>query len=160
MNTRDRLLSSFRDVGIDPATVSALGFVVAEVCYALVGGLHNWPARRSLKRVDWTNAHYMEIVYGGPLSTFDFDNLTRLVFLAHDHALRVELSGAAPGAIRLRFHQRRREGDIFERHPTIGRALKAWRRTHPDTTWTQAELDAAEVRAEELGRVLDEALIE
>lgn len=159
MSTRDRLLSSFRDVGIDPATVSALGFVVAEVCYALVGGLHNWPTRRSLKRVDWTNAHYMEIVYGGPLSTFDFDNLTRLVFLAHDHALRVELSGAAPGAIRLRFHQRRREGEIFERHPTIGRALKAWRRTHPDTTYTQAEPDAADIDYWETEAAIRQAMI-
>lgn len=160
MSNSDMLLLRCRNVGIDPATVSALGFKVAEVCDALVGGLYNWPTRRSLKRVDWTNDQYMEIVYGGSLSTFDFDNLTRLVFLAHDHALRVELSGAAPGFILLRFHQRRREGSIFERHPTIGRALKNWRRTHPDTTWTQAELDAAEVRAEELGRVLDEAVIE
>ena len=62
------------------------------------------------------------------LSTYDFDVLTRLVFLAHDRAVRVEVS-AAMRYVRIAIWQRRREGDIGHRHPTIEQALESWRQT-------------------------------
>lgn len=58
------------------------------------------------------------------LSTFDFDYLTRLVVLAHDACVRVEIVSSAPGRIGLVLHKRAsRSGDMFERHPTIEEAI-------------------------------------
>ena len=65
------------------------------------------------------------------LSTFDFDSLTRLVFLAHDRAIRVEIDGSGPGMVKLVLHKRIREGVMHERHPTIEAALQRWREDNP-----------------------------
>jgi len=55
------------------------------------------------------------------LATYDFGQLTALVVLAHDRCIRAELSGAAPGLIRLYLHKRNtRDGSHqWDRHPTI-----------------------------------------
>lgn len=64
--------------------------------------------------------------YGGWLSTFDFDTLTRLVLLAHDRCVRVEMVQGGPGRVGIAIWQRRtREGDIATRHPTMEQALAA-----------------------------------
>lgn len=58
------------------------------------------------------------------LSTFDFDYLTRLVVLAHDHCIRVEIISSGPGLIGIVLHKRQgRIGDIWSRHPTIEDAV-------------------------------------
>ena len=59
----------------------------------------------------------------GRLATFDFNELTRLVILAHDRAIRVELTTAGPGRVGIVLHQRKREGAMYERHPTIEEAI-------------------------------------
>lgn len=70
--------------------------------------------------------------YGGYWATFDFDRLTRLVFLAHDRCIRAEFEGSGPGLIRLVLHKRHsRDGRMSEKHPTIEQALSAWRLHHP-----------------------------
>lgn len=62
------------------------------------------------------------------LSTFDFDGLTRLVFMAHDRCVRVELAASGPGLVRLVLHKRHsREGRMSERHPTLETAVEMWR---------------------------------
>lgn len=59
------------------------------------------------------------------LSTFDFDYLTRLVVLAHDHCVRVEIVSSAPGRIGIVMHKRAgRDGCTYDRHPTIEEAIK------------------------------------
>lgn len=66
------------------------------------------------------------------LSTFDADKLTRLVFLAHDRCVRVEVTHSGPRMVRICIWQRdTREGSITERHPTIEQALATWRERHP-----------------------------
>lgn len=58
------------------------------------------------------------------LSTFDFDYLTRLVVLAHDRCVRVEIVSSAPGRIGLVLHKRAgREGSVWDRHPTIEESI-------------------------------------
>ena len=121
--------------GIDPQTVSDLGAQVAAVISALVVGLHHWDTN-ALRRVDWSNKHHVELITDLPLATWDGDALTRLVFLAHDATLRLAIQPASPQYIRLLFHPRKREGSLFERHPTIEDALAQWRTRHPAPTTT------------------------
>lgn len=67
---------------------------------------------------------------GGMLSTFDFDYLTRLVVLAHDRCVRVELMSSSPHRIGLALHRRAsRDGPSYDRHPTIEDAITQVRRT-------------------------------
>ena len=62
------------------------------------------------------------------LSSFDFEDLTRLVFLAHDMCVRIEIIQSGPRRIGIAMWQRRaRDGSSMERHPTIDQALADWR---------------------------------
>ena len=67
-------------------------------------------------------------------STYDFNNMTRIVFLAHDRMVRVELGSSGPGLIKFILHKRKkREGQMHERHPSIEDALSDWRKINPLT---------------------------
>lgn len=71
-------------------------------------------------------------VYSNYLSTFDFDYLSRLVVLAHDHCVRVEITSSAPGRVGLVLHKRHgREGGISTRHPTIEETIQRVRPSQP-----------------------------
>lgn len=73
--------------------------------------------------------------YSGWLSTFDYDNLTRLVFLAHDRCVRAAIVQGGPGRIGIAIWKRHgRNGDMYSRHPTIKCALVNWRMKHPAPT--------------------------
>lgn len=61
-------------------------------------------------------------------ATFDFDGLTRAVFMAHDRCMRLEIATSGPGMICLKLHKRHtREGRLMERHPTLEEAVDSWR---------------------------------
>lgn len=60
----------------------------------------------------------------GSLATYDFALLSAAVILAHDFAVRLEINGAFNGCIRLIAFKRKRDGSVFERHPTIEDAIK------------------------------------
>lgn len=65
------------------------------------------------------------------LSTFDFDYLTRLVFLAHDRCVRASIQQSGPRMIKIIIWAREgRDGSMYERHPTIEHALSEWREAH------------------------------
>lgn len=70
------------------------------------------------------------------LSTFDFDYLTRLVVLAHDACVRVEVVSSGPGRIGLVLHKRAgRTGSSYDRHPTMEEAIE---RVRPKSVATAA----------------------
>lgn len=78
-------------------------------------GIHHVESRR-IKRESPTQITY---THYGELSTYDWDQLTRLVVAAHALAVRVEISAASPRYVRLRLSEREREGDMTRRHPTL-----------------------------------------
>lgn len=74
-------------------------------------------------------------IFSGTLATFDFDGLTRLVFLAHDRCIRVELISSGPSRVGIALHKRHtREGSSSQRHPTITEALERHRKYYGERT--------------------------
>ena len=72
-------------------------------------------------------------VFAGTLATIDNDRLTRLVLLAHDRMIRVEMAASSPGRVKLALHKRHeREGCMSGRHPTIETALASHRKYFPE----------------------------
>lgn len=93
----------------------------------LRGGFHHM--RDTIKKagdgIEYNHPH-------GSLATYDFDELTRAVFMAHDRCIRFEVAPSGPGLVRLYLHKRKkRDGAMYERHPTIEAALSEWRKRNP-----------------------------
>jgi hypothetical protein len=110
---------------------SPLGAKVADLLDAVWSGLYHLPASL-VDRVQWDDPYCITaVVPDHALSTFHSDLLTRLVVLCHDAALRLEISAANPRNVRLSFWQRKREGGISERHPTMEVAMHGIRTDYP-----------------------------
>lgn len=114
---------------------SELGIRVAALLADWAGGGHHLEMG-AMEKVDWSNEAYircqLDMGYIGDLSTFDFDGLTRLVFLAHDYSVRIAISPIKRQSMQFLFHGRNREGGLSERHPTIEQAVSAWRENHKE----------------------------
>ena len=63
----------------------------------------------------------------GELATFDFNQMTRLVFMAHDKCIRVGIEAVRSHVIKITIWQRVREGSMSERHPTLETAIERFR---------------------------------
>ena len=66
------------------------------------------------------------VLHIGDLSTYDWDTLTRLVFLAHDYGYRAEIQPAMR-YVRISIWRRDRSGSMTEGHPTLEGAVATWR---------------------------------
>ena len=100
--------------------LSPLGVDVADILGQAWQGLYHIESAVTHKRCKWNDERAIEVVVGQLLSTFDSGVLTILVFLCHEKAIRLEISGACQGYLRLRFSQRKHgAGSISERHPTM-----------------------------------------
>lgn len=99
-----------------------------ELLRDLFGGFHHM-------RLSLVKEHGYGIAYSvrhKSLATFDNSQLTRLVFLAHDRMVRVEIEGSGPGMFKLCLWKRhKREGSLSERHPTAEKALEQHRINNP-----------------------------
>jgi hypothetical protein len=101
-------------------------------------GLHHIP-EGNLAGVDWSHMRFQQLLIstiGGwaSLSSFDGSGLTRLVFLAHDLAVRIELDPHHFRFLKLTMHPRPRDGGNFSaRHPTLEAAVTDWRSNHPSS---------------------------
>lgn len=110
--------------------MSDLGRDVADLLGYLLKGIYH--DEKAIRKVDWSNKHYIEYkTYGGHgnWASFDFDYLTQLVFLAHHMAIRVEITPVNFTHIRILFHRRSRNGDIYQRHPTLDEAVARFKET-------------------------------
>jgi hypothetical protein len=87
-------------------------------------GIHHcegWRARRPF-------GEGVSVTHYAGMSTYDYDELTRLVVAAHDEAVRVDLIGASHGYIRIGLTPRLRDGSLYDSHPTIEAAIEKARR--------------------------------
>lgn len=109
--------------------MSDLGRNVANFLGELFYGIYHLD-NSAIKKVEWDNTHHIVISIGWRVwSTVDFDTLTRLVFLAHHRALRVDLHPSTHNYMRLMFHQRNRSGDLYHRHPTLDEAVTKFKQS-------------------------------
>jgi hypothetical protein len=91
-------------------------------------------------------------IRGGNLSTFDYNNLTVLVVLAHDRMIRAEICSSGPGMVKLMLHKRhQRVGDMALRHPTLADAVASIRKSHPAPVELFVPMDSLEPGPLKLG---------
>lgn len=123
----DWLRSALKDRPISP-----LGERVADLLGDLFRGLYHWSGYR---RVDWSSEHHIRVTIGWQSwSTWDFNDLTRLVFLAHHYAIRVQLGPCNFRHFELMFHQRDPEATkTSRRHPTLRQAVTAFEKEMSDS---------------------------
>ena len=108
--------------------LSPLGKAVADLLGEWMYGIYHLNYK-SLYKVDWSNNHYIEIsIYCSALSTCDYNDLTRLVFLAHHMAIRIQLEPSTHHHMRMMFHQRTRGGH-GQYHPTLDTAVSLFKQT-------------------------------
>lgn len=82
-------------------------------------GEHHFPS--NLK--EWGSGWAMPIK--NSLSTYDYNHLTRLVLMAHDRCIRVEISPRGMNTMYIILHKRIRESDdMSKRHPTMEQAIE------------------------------------
>lgn len=110
--------------------MSPLGIQVAELLNDAFYGIYHLD-RGKLAKVDWGDTYVVSVQIYASLSTYDNDNLTRLVVLSHDRCLRLTISARTVNTLELMFHQRQRGGSYSERLPTMEDHLTDIRRYHP-----------------------------
>jgi hypothetical protein len=111
---------------------SPLGIAVADILGLVYYGIYHLEGCH-LEKVNWTHPDYIRVQLnrGMDLASYDFNELTKLVALAHDLCIRVQVSGHGMNALRLTFTPRDRNADsMMRRHPTMEEALAAVRSTY------------------------------
>lgn len=109
--------------------MSPLAIKVADFLGEWVYGIYHL-SQKELFKVDWTNNRHIEIsIYNYCLSTFDDNDLTRLVFLAHEMALRVQIEPSTHHHLRIMFHERSHHKGPMLYHPTLDEAVNLFRQT-------------------------------
>jgi len=104
--------------------LSPLGKEVGDLLGDLFFGIYHLD-HKELARTDWKNDHHIIFLLGHTtLSTFDYDELTRLVILCHERTIRCSIRAKSLNYLELMFHKRQREGSISQRHPTIDKAVE------------------------------------
>jgi hypothetical protein len=63
----------------------------------------------------------------GDLATYDYNELTKLVLMAHDKCIRVGVSPLSKQTLQICIWKRQREGRMDERHPTLEQAIEKFR---------------------------------
>jgi len=97
-----------------------------KMIFDIVGGEHHLYNK--------IKAHGDGIEYntGADFSTFDSNSLTTAVFMAHDRCIRLSICSSGRGLIRICLWKRKnRNGQLFERHPTLDEAIQIYRKSYP-----------------------------
>lgn len=68
------------------------------------------------------------VSYRGDMATFDFNQLTKMVVLAHDKCYRFSIAPNGPMALKIIIHKREgREGSMTKIHPELEEHVKTIR---------------------------------
>lgn len=114
-----------------PDKLSPFQARVMDILGMVGGGIYNAPI--SWPSVVWDYGRGLSLIWhvGNGLATFDFNQLTMLVFLCHEARIRCEIEDGGPRMLRLSFWQRSHEGMMGQRHPSLAEAVEAFRQYLP-----------------------------
>ncbi|MCD8352561.1 MAG: hypothetical protein LUC93_18315 [Planctomycetaceae bacterium] len=96
--------------------------------YALTGILTT--DNFSWDKTDWdwdTGVKFVVAPYWGGLSSYDFAELTRLVFAAHEYGIRVQILPYSQKSLAISMHKRDRGTEPCKRHPTLDQSIGDWK---------------------------------
>lgn len=138
-------------LGPDPAACRedmprALDWTTDEqaMCCCLLRDLFRGWHHVGVHRVKPSDSSGISYTHLGELSTFDSNDLTRLVILAHDRAIRASVGSCNPSHMTLRLHVRTtRVGDIMTRHPSLEGAAEIARATNLGRGWSRTPASTA-----------------
>ncbi len=135
--------------------MSEFGARVADLLGDLFQGIYHLDSDKLLK-VDWSSTHHIEFALGWKsMSTFDDSLLTHLVLLAHQRAIRVEISGRTHHFLTLRFHPREHGHEEWYRyHPTIEEAVRQFNKVYRYSGDDKPERNALMARCPVCGRAV------
>lgn len=107
--------------------VSDFGTKVADILgQAYCGIYHLDPGQ--IRAAEWGSKYRVEIRVSRHLSTFDTNELTRMLVLCHDAKIRLEIAPCNMQLLRLIFWCREaNEQHIYDRHPSMEQAIEAVR---------------------------------
>jgi hypothetical protein len=92
------------------------------------GGIYNAPIAWSGV---WWHPEAIGVSWYKGLATFDFSELTTLVFLAHEARIRASIAPCNPKHVEIHLHRRAATGSMSRRHPDLDEAVAAWRALLP-----------------------------
>ena len=111
---------------VQPETLTEFQRKVCDIIGMVGGGIYNAPIAHST--IDWSYGFGgASVVWKHDMASFDFNELTALVFLCHEARIRCSVCSAGPRQLRISFWQRSHEGDMAKRHPNIDEAVTAFR---------------------------------
>lgn len=116
---------SERSVRMNPESEQRIEHVLARA-YRGIHHVLGWDKRKPL------SADTLSVVVPYAISTYDYDVLTRLVFAAHEDAVRVEIAPAGPRHLKLYLSARQGHDpglSFCDRHDTLDEAVRKFRST-------------------------------
>lgn len=111
---------------VQPEAMNEFQRKVCDILGMVGGGIYNAPIAH--EKIDWNYGWGgVSVIWKHGMATFDYNELTSLVFLCHEARIRCSLESAGPKMIRLTFWQRTEAGSMAQRHPNIDEAVAAFR---------------------------------
>jgi hypothetical protein len=122
-----------RDVLL-PETLNPFQARVVDIVGMVGGGIYNAPICQP-RSINWTyGGHGVSLTWDREMASFDFNQLTMLVFLCHEARIRVQVESAGPKRMRLSFWQRaapEENGGMACYHPSLDEAVAKFREYLP-----------------------------
>lgn len=113
-----------------PEKLSGFQAKAFDILGIVFGGIYNAPIVWT--SVDWRAGRGLAIpIRYGTLATYDFQELTTLVFLCHEARIRADISSYGPKGLMILLHPRKATGGVSQRHPNLDEAIKAFREYIP-----------------------------
>lgn len=112
-----------------PDHLSEFQIKVMDILGMVGNGIYNAPI--AWGAIDWDYGRGVAVPWRNDMATFDFYQLTALVFLCHEARIRVQISPHNNRHLLLSFWQRKATGGMGERHPNLDEAIAAFREYLP-----------------------------